>query len=511
MDTNQIRKSFEKLVVGKEYSRRSLDEVFEIDTFSKSREGLVFLKGFTFLMVTLEKTNKPQNLQYNDYFEEDFFHWDSQTTQHINTPKIQEMVSGFVDTLLFARELDKIKNKTQPFIYCGRIEYSQHDPSTTKPVHLIFESKDFIENTTGGIKSIYDWSPSKKGFGTTSKINTRNKTSKRRARSQGFEVNPLKKKAVELHAMGRAGEHYKDLGYDVEDTSSNHPYDLVCTKPNGECRRIEVKGTRGLGEDVIVTKNEVESARDSAQLTDLFIVHSIDIREEDGKYIASGGEMNLIEDWVPLKADLTPLSYRYRVSNKQSTPEENHKDEYGFEKIPSLFEKMKSTWGKIIFQNSKTVEVDEPDLQVIRRAFIAAANYEDMNERWHEASRLFIDKNQWPKEDHDAIYIKAVKEAVDIMQIVQDHKGKKFHPLKNKEMQGYFMRQYLFSHQEEDGSYCDDKGNSYASEGDLRKQIVRDIADKYGFPTPKAASEHLRKYCGLKNLPDFRDHSKDLD
>ena len=196
------------------------------------------------------------------------------------------------------------------------MEYSQHDPGTAKPVHLVCEAKDFIENATGGIKQIYDWLPSKKGLRTTSKINIRGKTSKRRTRSQGFETDPLKKEAVELHAMGRAGEHYKDLGYDVEDTSSNHPYDLVCTKPNGECRRIEVKGTRGLGEDVIVTKNEVESARDSAQLTDLFIVHSIDIREEDGKYIASGGEVNLIEDWAPLEADLTPLSYRYRVPRK---------------------------------------------------------------------------------------------------------------------------------------------------------------------------------------------------
>ena len=254
MDANQINESVEKLVIGKEYSRKSLDEVFEVDTFSKSREGLVFLKGFTFLMVTLEKTNKPQNLQYNDYFEEDFFHWDSQTTQHINSPKIQEMVSGVINTLLFARESDKIKNKTQPYIYCGHMEYSQHDPGTTKPVHLIFESKDFIENATGVIKSIYDWSPSKKGFETTSKINTRNKTSKRRARSQGFEVDPLKKKAVELHAMEKAGEHYRSNGYVVEDTSSNNPYDLVCTKPNGESRRIEVKGTRGLDGEVTVTK-----------------------------------------------------------------------------------------------------------------------------------------------------------------------------------------------------------------------------------------------------------------
>jgi hypothetical protein len=316
MSTDEFKKLAQQLVVGKEYSRKSLDEVFEVDTFSKSREGLVYFKGFTFLMVTLEKKNKPENQQYNDYFEEDYFHWDSQTTQHINSPKIQEMVSGAVETLLFARESDKIKNKTQPFIYCGRLEYSQHDPDTTKPVHLVCEAKDFIESATGGIKQIYEWSPAKKGLQTTSKISTRGKTSKRRSKSQGFETDPLKKKAVELHAMKIAGEHYRRMKYEVEDTSSNNPYDLICTKSTGESRRIEVKGTRGLDGEVTVTKNEVESARESAHPTDLFIVHSIDIREEGGTHIASGGKVTLIEDWNPLEDDLTPLSYRYRVPKK---------------------------------------------------------------------------------------------------------------------------------------------------------------------------------------------------
>jgi hypothetical protein len=316
MNNNELKKSVQELVVGEEYSRKSLDEKFEINTFSKSREGLIYLQGFTFLMVTLEKKNKPENQKYNDYFEEDFFHWDSQTTQHINSPKIQEMVSGSVETLLFAREFDKIKNKTQLFIYCGRLEYSQHDPNTAKPVHLVCEAKDFIENATDGIKQIYDWSPSKKGLLTTSKISTRGKTSKRRAKSQGFESNPHRKKAVELHAMKIAGEHYERKGYEVEDTSSNNPYDLVCTKSTGESRRIEVKGTRGLDGEVTVTKNEVVSSRDSTLPTDLFIVHSIDICEEGEKYIASGGEVTLIEDWNPLEDDLTPLSYRYRVPRK---------------------------------------------------------------------------------------------------------------------------------------------------------------------------------------------------
>ena len=179
-----------------------------------------------------------------------------------------------------------------------------------------------------------------------------------------------------------------------------------------------------------------------------------------------------------------------------------------FEDIPSVLERLKPIWGKINSNKSGTVTLDKSERQAIKEAFIAAANYEDMNERWHQAHRLFIDKDLWPEKNREATHIKTVKKAVDIMQLIQNHKGKKYHPLKNKEMQGYYLQQYVFSHKDEDGCYYDEKGNSYESEGDLRKQIVTDIADKYGFPSRKAASEHLRTYCGLKNLPDFRDHSK---
>jgi hypothetical protein len=61
---------------------------------------------------------------------------------------------------------------------------------------------------------------------------------------------------------------------------------------------------------------EVKSTRESGRHTDLFIVHSIDLREES-VHIASGGKLNLIEDWFPLENDLTALSYRYRVPRKK--------------------------------------------------------------------------------------------------------------------------------------------------------------------------------------------------
>ena len=72
-----------------------------------------------------------------------------------------------------------------------------------------------------------------------------------------------------------------------------------------------------------------------------------------------------------------------------------------FEEIPSLLEKMKSTWKKINFTKPKNVKLDKTDQQTIKEAFIAAANYEDMNERWHQAHRLFIDKDLWPEKNRE--------------------------------------------------------------------------------------------------------------
>ena len=41
------------------------------------------------LFVDLEKTEKPGRFHFDDFFQEDYFHWDSQTTQHIGSPKIK--------------------------------------------------------------------------------------------------------------------------------------------------------------------------------------------------------------------------------------------------------------------------------------------------------------------------------------------------------------------------------------------------------------------------------------
>ncbi|MDR6558296.1 hypothetical protein J2809_002666 [Arthrobacter pascens] len=54
--------------------------------------------------------------------------------------------------------------------------------------------------------------------------------------------------------------HYRDCGWTVTDTRQNRPYDAVAVL-DAERVYLEAKGTRSRGDSVIVTRNEVDHAR----------------------------------------------------------------------------------------------------------------------------------------------------------------------------------------------------------------------------------------------------------
>ena len=135
------------------------------------------------LFVDLEKEDKEKRFHFDDFFEEDFFHWDSQTTQHIESPKIQEVVTGSVVTYLFVRVKQKEKSKTLPFIYCGRVRYVSHEKGTSKPVHILFQNIDYDDFTDNlDLLEVYRWKPSDAGMTTKSKISRTGSVSDERKR-----------------------------------------------------------------------------------------------------------------------------------------------------------------------------------------------------------------------------------------------------------------------------------------------------------------------------------------
>lgn len=128
------------------------------------------------------------------------------------------------------------------------------------------------------------------------------------AKSQGFQLDSKLRKALEDYAMDAAKRHFASLGYEVEDTSKNHPYDLCCRGSKGMLY-VEVKGTQTNGEGVILTSGEVEFARRNKNQMALFVLHSIKV--SDDKEILTNGKKKVLLPWDVTQGCLKPLSYKY--------------------------------------------------------------------------------------------------------------------------------------------------------------------------------------------------------
>ena len=90
---------------------------------------------------------------------------------------------------------------------------------------------------------------------------------------------------------------------------SRECYDLQCIRGDDE-RHIEVKGTTGLGETVILTHNEVLHALEWHPKVDLFVVTEIHVEGRESNHpTASGGFAHVCGEWRPADEDLIPVGY----------------------------------------------------------------------------------------------------------------------------------------------------------------------------------------------------------
>ncbi|GAA2475598.1 hypothetical protein Ahu01nite_052570 [Winogradskya humida] len=117
--------------------------------------------------------------------------------------------------------------------------------------------------------------------------------------------------AVELHAMRRAFEYYRDEG-SVTDTSSQKSWDYE-VDIDGQCWHIEVKGTTGDPVDVILTPNAVAHAR-SYPFVALYVVSNINLHVDDeGRCTTDGGQVTHNHPWRLDDGELRPIGYKYRL------------------------------------------------------------------------------------------------------------------------------------------------------------------------------------------------------
>lgn len=137
----------------------------------------------------------------------------------------------------------------------------------------------------------------------------------RSRRGQGFRQSAEERAAIDTHAMSVATEHLEAEGWEVEDRSINHPYDLFCARAE-DWLHVEVKGTTSDGASVLLTPNEVEFARQEHPRTALLIVHGVELRHDaDGHLVVVGGSVKLIEPWaIDQAGNLKPTGYVYTLS-----------------------------------------------------------------------------------------------------------------------------------------------------------------------------------------------------
>lgn len=115
-------------------------------------------------------------------------------------------------------------------------------------------------------------------------------------RGQAMVMNARLRRAIELHAVDRVREQLtKEFDEVREVPSPPASFDFHCR--NGQTwRKIEVKGTRTLGESLLFSDAEVELAK--SEPVDLYIVSEIVVSSDGHRISTSGGRVQRpIRDW----------------------------------------------------------------------------------------------------------------------------------------------------------------------------------------------------------------------
>jgi hypothetical protein len=122
------------------------------------------------------------------------------------------------------------------------------------------------------------------------------------------------KKSIERRAMRVTKAYLEDHGWDpgdIKDTGATKPYDYHCQSEEKELF-VEVKGTTSLGEQVVLTRREVEHHLKVYPKNALSIVSGIELTGVN-KTRAVKGEIRFIAPWKVNKDSLTVISYTYGV------------------------------------------------------------------------------------------------------------------------------------------------------------------------------------------------------
>lgn len=147
----------------------------------------------------------------------------------------------------------------------------------------------------------------------TDALTAADRSANRRGAGQGMRLSHADRTAIELHSVALASAHLTKEGYTVKDVGAVASYDLDAVRP-GEHLYVEVKGTTSPGEEIILTRREVELIDAEHPHTMLIVVSGIHLDRSHTPPSASGGTIRVTHPWQIQHRHLTPVSYRYRIS-----------------------------------------------------------------------------------------------------------------------------------------------------------------------------------------------------
>ncbi len=134
----------------------------------------------------------------------------------------------------------------------------------------------------------------------------------RKSQGQGRHLNAQERRAIELRAMHVVQDHLSIDWPNVKDVSATESCDFICYS-NGDELFVEVKGTTGKGEKIIVTRNEVALARAKSPNTLLAVVSDIKLTRSTDPPIGRGGNLVLVSPWTIQPDKLEPLAFELRI------------------------------------------------------------------------------------------------------------------------------------------------------------------------------------------------------
>ena len=139
-----------------------------------------------------------------------------------------------------------------------------------------------------------------------------------RSFGQGPGLTQEQRRAVELYAMRHAKAHYRRLGWRVRDISAQRRIlDLVCNRKSRELH-VEVKGTTGYGDEILLTRNEVRHALERYPHVSLFVLTEIALKKKAGRPVATGGTPRVFDPWRLARNRLEPRVYSLTLSQQTS-------------------------------------------------------------------------------------------------------------------------------------------------------------------------------------------------